>query len=64
MESRNANSLTDSRDKLVNDEQKAGKTTAFDRQMNPAHPGLQFHKLDRARDKNFSSVRVVVWFEP
>jgi hypothetical protein len=26
--------------------------------MNPAAPGLQFHKLDRARDKNFSSLRV------
>src|SRR5207253_11305895 len=25
---------------------------------NPASPGMQFHKLDRARDKNFWSVRV------
>lgn len=30
----------------------------FDLQMNPANPGLSFHKLDRARDKNFWSVRV------
>ncbi|HVX04525.1 MAG TPA: 3'-5' exonuclease [Rhodanobacteraceae bacterium] len=34
------------------------KTTAFDLQMNPANPGMNFHKLDRARDKNFWSVRV------
>src|SRR5690606_1142434 len=40
------------------DEQKAVKTTAFDLQMNPANPGMKFHKLDRARDKNFWSVRV------
>src|SRR3954469_12634523 len=26
--------------------------------MNPSAPGLQFHKLDKARDKNFWSVRV------
>ena len=34
------------------------KTTAFDLQLNPAHPGLRLHKLDRARDPNFWSVRV------
>jgi hypothetical protein len=34
------------------------KTTAFDLQMNPAHPSLNFHRLDRARDKHFWSVRV------
>jgi hypothetical protein len=27
-------------------------------QINPAQPGLQFHKLDKARDKSFWSVRV------
>ncbi len=32
--------------------------TAFDLQVNPASPGLSFHKLDRARDKRFWSVRV------
>jgi len=26
--------------------------------MNPASPGMRFHKLDKARDKNFWSVRV------
>ncbi|WP_374962924.1 3'-5' exonuclease [Spongiibacter tropicus] len=34
------------------------KTTAFDLQINPANPGLSFHKLDRAKDTNFWSVRV------
>lgn len=32
--------------------------TAFDLQLDPAAPGMSFHKLDRARDKNFWSVRV------
>ena len=26
--------------------------------MNPASPGMQLHKLDKAKDKNFWSVRV------
>ena len=40
--------------------QKAVKITAFNLQMTPASPGLNFHKLDKARDKNFWSVRVNV----
>src|SRR5688572_17963530 len=44
--------------RLTNDEQKLVKTTAFDLQLNPANPGHQFHKLDKAKDKNFWSVRV------
>ena len=32
--------------------------TAFDLQMDPSRPGLQFHKLDGARDRNFWAVRV------
>jgi superfamily I DNA/RNA helicase/mRNA-degrading endonuclease RelE of RelBE toxin-antitoxin system len=44
--------------RLTGEEQKAVKTTAFDLQMNPTSPGLSFHKLDRARDKNLWSVRV------
>ena len=43
---------------LNGEEQKAVKTTAFDRQSNPANPGHHFHKLERARDKRFWSVRV------
>lgn len=53
-----ADTFTDSLVRLTGDEQKAVKTTAFDLQMNPASPGLSFHKLDRARDRNFWSVRV------
>lgn len=53
-----ADSFTSSLARLTGDEQKAVKTTAFDLQMNPASPGMSFHRLDRARDKNFWSVRV------
>lgn len=53
-----ADSFTDSLAKLTADEQKAVKTTSFDLQINPANPGFSFHKLERAKDKNFWSVRV------
>src|SRR6478672_8852016 len=53
-----ADTFTDSLARLTGDEQKAVKTTAFDLQVNPANPGLSFHKLDKARDKSFWSVRV------
>src|SRR5919109_4913925 len=53
-----SDTFTDSLGRLTGDEQKAVKTTAFDLQMNPANPGMQFHKLDKAKDKNFWSVRV------
>jgi mRNA-degrading endonuclease RelE of RelBE toxin-antitoxin system len=58
MEFRIADTFTDSLARLTGDEQKAVKTTAFDLQINPANPGMSFHKLDRARDKSFWSVRV------
>ena len=58
MDFRIADTFTDSLAKLSGNEQKAVKTTAFDLQMNPAHPGLKFHRLDRAKDPNFWSVRV------
>src|SRR5882724_10366529 len=58
MEFRIADTFTDSLARLTGDEQKAVKTTAFDLQLNPANPGMNFHKLDKARDKNFWSVRV------
>lgn len=58
MNFRIADTFTDSLAKLTSDEQKAVKTTAFDLQMDPANPGMQFHKLDKAKDKNFWSVRV------
>ncbi|HLG69783.1 MAG TPA: UvrD-helicase domain-containing protein [Chloroflexota bacterium] len=52
-----AETFTDSLAKLSGEDQKAAKTTAFDLQLDPASPGLSFHKLDRAKDKNFWSVR-------
>lgn len=58
MQFRIADTFTDSLVRLTGDEQKAAKTRAFDLQIDPAHPGLQFHKLDKVRDSNFWSVRV------
>lgn len=58
MEFRIADTFTASLAKLTGDEQKAVKTTAFDLQINPASPGIRYHKLDRAKDKNFWSVSV------
>jgi mRNA-degrading endonuclease RelE of RelBE toxin-antitoxin system len=57
MDFRIADTFTDSLARLTGDEQKAVKTTAFDLQLNPVNPGMSFHKLDKAKDKNFWSVR-------
>lgn len=58
MEFRIADTFTGSLARLTGEEQKAVKTTAFDLQMDVASPGLQFHRLDKSKDKNFWSVRV------
>lgn len=58
MEFRIADTFTDSLSRLTAQEQKAVKTTAFDLQLDASAPGLSFHKLDRAKDPNFWSVRV------
>ena len=58
MQFRIADTFTESLAKLTGEEQKSAKTTAFDLQVNPAHPGMKFHRVDGARDKNFWSVRV------
>ena len=58
MEFRIADTFTDSLARLQGDDQKAVKMTAFDLQMDPARPGMQFHRLDRAKDKSFWSIRV------
>ena len=58
MDFRIADTFTDSLARLTGDEQKAAKTTAFDLQVDPSNPGLSFHRLDKARDKHFWSVRV------
>lgn len=52
-----ADTFTDSLARLTGDEQKVVKTTAFDMQLKPANPGMQFHRLDKAKDKSFWSVR-------
>ncbi len=58
MNFRIADTFTSSLARLNGQEQKAAKTTAFDLQMNPASPGIQFHRIDRSKDPNFWSVRV------
>ena len=58
MEFRIADTFVDSLARLNNQEQKMVKTAVFDLQVNPASPGLSFHKLDRAQDPNFASARV------
>ncbi|MBI4319597.1 MAG: UvrD-helicase domain-containing protein [Chloroflexi bacterium] len=58
MQFRIADTFTDSLARLTGEEQKLVKATAFDLQLNPTRPGMSFHKLERAKDKNFWSVRV------
>ncbi|MDM8517413.1 3'-5' exonuclease [Desulfobacterales bacterium HSG16] len=58
MKYRIADTFTDSLAKLKNEEQKAVKTTAFDLQTNPAHPGMKLHRLQNVKDPHFWSIRV------
>lgn len=53
-----ADTFSEGLPRLSTDEQNAIKITAFDPQMNPASPGLNFHRLEHTRDKIFWSVRV------
>jgi mRNA-degrading endonuclease RelE of RelBE toxin-antitoxin system len=53
-----ADTFTDSLARLTGEEQKAVKTTAFQLQINPAQPGMQFHKLEKSKDPNFWSFSV------
>ena len=57
MEFRIADTFTDSLSKLTSDEQKKVQQTAFSLQLNPENPSYSFHKLERAQDPNFWSVR-------
>ena len=57
MEFRIAATFTAALARLAATEQKAVKTTAFDLQMDPAAPGLKFHRIERSRDPHFWSVR-------
>lgn len=58
MEFRIADTFTSSLSRLTAQEQKTARTTAFDLHMNRASPGLSLHRLNRAKDPNFWSVRV------
>jgi hypothetical protein len=58
MEFRIADTFTDALARLPAQDQKAAKTTAFDLQMDPSAPGLQFHRIDKSKDRNFWSMRV------
>jgi len=58
MDFRIADTFTYSLARLTPDEQKSVKNTAFDLQINPASPGMNFHRLEKPRDKNFFSVRI------
>jgi len=48
MHFRIADTFQSSLARLTGDEQKAVKITVFDLQANPASPGMNFHKLDKA----------------
>ncbi|MDE2577787.1 MAG: DEAD/DEAH box helicase [Hyphomicrobiales bacterium] len=58
MEFRIADTFTDALARLPAADQKAVKTSAFDLQTNPEHPGLQMHRIEQSKDRNFWSVRV------
>jgi mRNA-degrading endonuclease RelE of RelBE toxin-antitoxin system len=58
MEFRIADSFTAALGKLSRDEQKAVKTSVFDLQTNPEHPGLKWHRIGDSKDPNFWSCRV------
>lgn len=57
MEFRIADTFTDSLARLTGDEQKAVKTTAFDLQLNLAHPSMGLHRIEQSKDKHFWSAR-------
>lgn len=57
-EFRISDTFTASLGQLTAREQKLAKTTAFDLQLDPSAPGLSFHRIERAKDPNFWSVRV------
>jgi len=57
MNFRLADTFTDSLARLTGEEQKLAKTTAFDLQMNPVNPGMQLHRVENAKDRNFWSAR-------
>ncbi len=57
MNFRISDTFTGSLAKLMAQEQKTVKTTVFDLQVNPGHPSLSFHRIERAKDPHFWSIR-------
>lgn len=57
MNFRLATTFRESLGKLTGQEQKTVKTTVLDLQLDPAHPALKFHRIDKAKDPNFWSIR-------
>lgn len=53
-----ASTFTAALARLPSQEQKAVKMTVFDLQADPNLPGLSMHRIDKARDPDFWSVRV------
>lgn len=53
-----ADTFADSLTRLTAQERKAVKTSVFDLQIDPSHPGLQMHRLETSRDPDFWSARV------
>lgn len=53
-----ANTFHRSLDRLTNAEQTAAKTVVFDYMADPSRPGLSLHRVDRAKDKGFWTIRV------
>ena len=56
MQVRIADTFMGSLSTLTAEEQKAAKIIALDLQLNPAHPSLPFHPLEKAKDKHFNSI--------
>lgn len=52
-----ADTFTAALARLTGPEQTAAKTAAMDLQIDPSHPALQLHRVDRARDRNFWTAR-------
>lgn len=53
-----ANTFHRSLDRLTTDEQDGARRIAFDYMTDPTRPGLSLHRVDRARDKRFWTIRV------
>jgi hypothetical protein len=53
-----ANTFHRSLDRLTNTEQMAAKTVVFDYMADQSRPGLSLHRVDRATNKGFWTIRV------